>query len=175
MSFLRRLFSREPDTREAVRPLYGAIVAEARAPAWYLDGSVPDTVDGRFDMVAAVLSLVLIRLERDGDSMAAPSALLAELFVEDMDGQLRQLGIGDIVVGKHIGKMMSALGGRLTVYRDALTGDGDLAEALARNLWRGEPAPAAGLEFDRQRVMALWTALDRAETATLIAGDLPKP
>lgn len=65
MSLFSSLFSRKDD-RAALRPLYASVVARARQPHWYLDGSVPDTLDGRFDMVAAILSLVLLRLEALG-------------------------------------------------------------------------------------------------------------
>ena len=114
MGVWHRLFGR--GERDALAPLYKAVVAEARRPDWYRQGRVPDTLDGRFDMVAAVLSLVLLRLEEEGDAGRAPSAHLTELFVEDMDGQLRERGIGDIVVGKHVGRMMGALGGRLGAF-----------------------------------------------------------
>ena len=74
-----RLFGRKD--RDALTPLYNAVVAEARRPDWYLAGKVPDTLDGRFDMVAAVLSLVLLRLEEEGEAGRAPSAFLTESFV----------------------------------------------------------------------------------------------
>ncbi|HEX7871500.1 MAG TPA: ubiquinol-cytochrome C chaperone family protein [Sphingobium sp.] len=141
MSFFRDLFGRGASQNE-LSSLYAAIVAEARQPHWYREGGVPDTLDGRFDMVAAVLSFVLLRMETL--DAAQDSARLAEIFVDDMDGQLRQIGIGDLVVGKHIGRMMSALGGRLGAYRDALAGGTSLEDALERNLWRGEaPGPDA--------------------------------
>ena len=118
--------------------LYNAVVEEARRPDWYLAGEVPDTMDGRFDMVALVLSLVLLRLEAEpGDAARQLCADLADRFIADMDGSLRQEGIGDQVVGKHIGRMMAALGGRLGAYRDAGADDAALALALRRNLWRG--------------------------------------
>ncbi len=104
MSLLARLFSRS-DPRQSMAALYGAVVARGRKVHWYADGKVPDTLDGRFDMIAAILSLVLLRLERDGQ--AQQGAWLTELFVDDMDGQLRQIGIGDVIVGKHIGKIAS--------------------------------------------------------------------
>lgn len=152
-------------------PLYEAVVARGRAEHWYREGAVPDTVDGRFDMIAAILTLVLLRLETD-PAGAETNARITERFVDDMDGQLRQMGIGDIVVGKHIGKMMSMLGGRLGAYRDALAA-GDLSPALVRNLYRGAtPAPAA-----LAHVAAALTSLQAALAATpldrLIAGDLP--
>ncbi len=142
MSILKRLFG-DSRGRAALAPLYAAIVDEARRPDWYRAADVPDTIDGRFDMVATVLSFVLIRLEAEGAAARAQSALLTELFVADMDAQLREAGIGDVVVGKHVGKMMSALGGRISAYREGLAGDG-LEAALVRNLYRGHmPTPAA--------------------------------
>src|SRR3546814_14845384 len=66
------------------------------------------------------------------------SVWLTELFVDDMDGQLRQIGIGDMIVGKHIGRMMSALGGRLSAYRSGLGAGESLEDALVRNLYRSE-------------------------------------
>jgi cytochrome b pre-mRNA-processing protein 3 len=121
--------------------LYNAVVAEARRPAWYIEGAVPDTIDGRFDMVALVLSLVMIRLEDAGAAQLC--ADLTERFIADMDGSLRQDGVGDQVVGKHIGRMVAALGGRLGAYRDSRTDDVAFAVALRRNLWRGEPVDLA--------------------------------
>ncbi len=116
MGWFGRLLGEKHD--EAL-PLYTAVVQRARAEHWYRDGQVPDTVDGRFDMIAAVLALVMLRMESE-PSGGEPAARLAERFVDDMDGQLRELGIGDIIVGKHIGRMMSMLGGRLGAYRDGL-------------------------------------------------------
>ena len=118
-SFLSRLFGRT-DPRETMRPLYAAIIVEGRAEHWYALGQVPDTLDGRFDMIVAILAQVLLRMERD--DAAQESVWLTELFVDDMDGQLREEGVGDVVVGKHVGRMMSALGGRIAAYRDALDG-----------------------------------------------------
>lgn len=152
-------------------PLYTSVVARGRQPHWYLEGGVPDTIDGRFDMIAAVLSFVLLRLE--GDPVGAETvARVTERFVDDMDGQLRQIGIGDIIVGKHIGKMMSMLGGRIGAYRDALA-VGSLDAALVRNLYRGEAPPEPALRHVAARLYALRDALAQAPTAAIIAGDLP--
>ncbi|RDE05023.1 ubiquinol-cytochrome C chaperone [Sphingomonas aracearum] len=152
-------------------PLYDAAVARGREPHWYLQGAVPDTVDGRFDMIAAVLSQVLIRLERE-PAAAQLGVSITERFVDDMDGQLRQAGIGDITVGKHIGKMMSALGGRLGAYRQGMA-DGDLAPALVRNLYRGAaPAPAAVAHVEAG-LRALHDALAATPLEALEGGRLP--
>jgi cytochrome b pre-mRNA-processing protein 3 len=171
MSLLKRLFAKQDETAP-LRPLYAAMVAEARNPVWSREGGAPDTIDGRFDMVAAIVSLVLIRLEGEPEG-AAPVAYLTEIFVSDMDGQLRQIGIGDIVVGKHIGRMVSALGGRLGAYREALAG-GDLEAALIRNLWRGEATATAHPAFVADRIRALHAAYDATPTEAVLAGALPR-
>src|SRR3546814_5562560 len=106
--------------------------------------------------------MVLLRVEGD-PAGSVPGTHLAERFVDDMDGQLREIGIGDIIVGKHIGRMMSMLGGRLGAYRAGLA-EGDLAPALVRNLYRGTaPAPAA-LAHTRDRLTAFRVALDAMAT-----------
>jgi cytochrome b pre-mRNA-processing protein 3 len=174
VSMLKRLFG-DRDERSKLAPLYRAIVAEGRNPFWYREGRVPDTLDGRFDMIAALLSLVLLRFEQEDERGRAPSALLTEVFVDDMDGQLRQMGIGDIVVGKHIGKMMAALGGRLTAYREALAGDGDLKGALERNLYRGEPAEPAAVAAVAGRLRDFHRKLAETTFEALIEGRLPTP
>jgi len=170
MGFLDRLFGRKD--RDALTPLYNAVVTEARRPAWYLEGQVPDTLDGRFDMVAAVLSLVLLRLEEEGEVGRAPSAYLTEIFVEDMDGQLRESGIGDIVVGKHIGRMMGALGGRLGALREAFAG-GDLDGAIDRNIYRGAVPGDGAHAAVREGLTGLRARLAGAPAAELIAGGWP--
>ena len=169
MSLLKRLFG-TPD-RGTAPVLYREIVARGRETHWYAAGGVPDTIDGRFDMIAAVLCLVLLRLEGEPDQ--AFSALLAECFIEDMDGQLRQIGIGDIVVGKHMGRMMGMIGGRLGAYRAGLAA-GSLAEALVRNLYRGtSPAPEA-LAHAESHLMRLRDALAETSPEAIHAGDLPR-
>lgn len=157
-------------THEA-EALYGAVVARAREPDWYLAGAVPDTVDGRFGMVATVLAFVLLRLE-DEPAAATAVARLTERFVEDMDGQLRQIGIGDVVVGKHMGKMMQLLGGRLGAYRDGLAA-GDLRPAVVRNVYAGEAPDPAALDHVANRLAGFARALRDVETERLVAGDLP--
>ena len=138
MSLLARLFSSRPDPREDLRPLWHRVVELSREPALYRVDGVADSVAGRFDMIAAVLALVMLRLERDG--MAQETVWLTELFVADMDSQLRETGVGDLVVGKHIGKLVAVLGGRLGALREALASDDPamLEAALERNVTMSE-------------------------------------
>lgn len=151
-----------------MQPLYRAVVAHGRDPRWY-EGGIPDTMDGRFEIIAAVLAHVLLRLERDEDARA-PSTWLTELFVDDMDGQLRQIGIGDLMVGKHLGKMMAALGGRLGAYRQA-SDAGAIAHVLSRNL--GEQCAENSLTDAATRLSAFTVALSATPVPAILAGHLP--
>ncbi len=169
MFSLRNLFRPQPDPREARRPLWNAVVATARAPHWYAAGGVPDTLDGRFDMVSLALALVLHRID-DDPAQARAGVELTELFVTDMDGQMRQIGFGDMVVGKQIGRMVGALGGRLGVYR-AADGTDELRAALVRNLWRGNEPDAAGLAHVMAEVAKLRAALAATPVAELVVAD----
>ena len=168
-STLRKLFRSDPDPREARRPLWNAIVATARQPHWYGEGGVPDTLDGRFDMISLILALVLHRIDQDPEQARA-GVELTELFVDDMDGQMRQIGFGDMVVGKQIGRMVGALGGRLGAYR-AADGSDELRAALVRNLWRGKEPPAAGLAHVMARVAAQRAALAATPVDTLVVAE----
>lgn len=162
MSFLSRLLGTAPDPRETIRPLWHRVVELARDPDYYQDCNVADSVAGRFDLITAVLSVVMVRVE--ASDMRAESALLAELFVEDMDGQLREFGVNDVVVGKRIGKLMSVLGGRLGAYRGALNaGDLDkLTAAVGRNVTFAEGADeAASAALVADRLMKLSQRLGR--------------
>ena len=172
MSFLSRLLGTGPDPRETVRPLWHCVVELARDPAYYRDCSVADTVAGRFDMITAILCAVMVRVE--ASEMRSESALLAELFVEDMDGQLRQFGVNDVVIGKRVGRLMSVLGGRLGAYRSAFA-EGDLAkltEATARNTTFSEGADeAASSAAVAERLLALSQRLASMDDAQILKAE----
>lgn len=171
MSFLNRIFGPKTDPEKAkMIPLYDHVVAKAREPRWYSEGQVPDNLDGRFEMVAAMLSLLLIRLEKEGGK-PEQGVYLTEIFVDDMDGQLREIGIGDMIVGKHIGKMMSVLGGRLTAYRDAMDDKAALRDAIIRNVFAGETKPdEASLDYLAGAFVAETQALENATAQQLVEG-----
>jgi len=174
MALLDRLtrFARSAPVGDA---LYRGVVAAARTPNWYVQGEIPDTVDGRFDVVALMLGLVLLRLERDGAAQAQFSADLTERFIADMDGSLRELGVGDQNVGKHVGRMVSALGGRLGAYRDALAVDAPtsaLGEALQRNVYRAAAVEPVALDWLTAAVRARWATIAALPTPRLLAGQL---
>lgn len=170
MSLFSRLLGKPDDSRAALRPLWHRVIELARAPDLYARLGVADTQPGRFDMLTMVLALVMLRMERE-ESLIAPSALLSELFVDDMDGQLRQSGVGDLVVGKRMGKLMGALGGRLGALREALAadvdGDAALVEVVRRNVTLTDAGDAAAIAA---RLRAIAAAVDSASAEELLAG-----
>ncbi|CAN5516564.1 ubiquinol-cytochrome C chaperone family protein [soil metagenome] len=128
---------------DPVRSAYEAIVAGARHPRLYAGVGVPDTVDGRFDMIVLHMILVLDRLKRD-DSAHFAQKLIDEMFA-DMDRSLREMGVGDLSVGKKVRKMGEVYYGRVRAYGRALQ-SGDpraLADALERNIFP-DTAPREG-------------------------------
>jgi cytochrome b pre-mRNA-processing protein 3 len=169
VNILSRLFGKSDDCA-AVRPLWHRVVELARQPEWYADCGIADTTAGRFDAITLVLSLVMLRMERD-PTLTESSVRLSELFVDDMEGQLRNNGVGDLVVGKHIGKLMSALGGRLGSLREAIAGDdAALTEVVARNtsmLEGGDPAKVA------LRLRDLAARLEGLAAEDLLGGRVP--
>ena len=148
--------------------LYGAAVAAARNPVFYADLGVPDTVDGRFDMVSLHVYLVVRRLGQ----LAEPGPKLAQAVFDamfsDMDVNLREMGVGDLSVGRRNRAMWEAFHGRAAAYQTALaTADGAaLEEALRRNVWRGA-LPATGDD-----VLARLAGIVRRHDAALATQDL---
>lgn len=139
---LLALFRRKPHERAGFE-LYGAAVAAARHPWFFRALGVPDTLDGRFDLVGLHAALLIRRLRKDPDARgpALAQAVFDAMFA-DMDVNLREMGVSDLTVGKRVKRMWEAFHGRAQVYEAALdAGDGQsLADALGRNVWRAEGA-----------------------------------
>ena len=171
MKLLDRLFRPATDDHAEARPLWLGIVAEARQPRWYAELGMADSVEGRFDMVTLILALVMLRLERE-PGCETVAVRLTELFVDDMDAQLRQSGVGDLMVGKHMGKLMAVLGGRIGVLREALgQQDAVLGEMIARNARMIDGAGPDGLAA---ALRALDSQLTGMALERLLAGELTR-
>lgn len=133
-----RFFKRE-QRDEAARALYAEIVKQSRRPVFYTDFGVADTVEGRFDLISLHAFLVFYRLKGGGEAAKERGQQVFDVFFDDMDASLREMGVGDLGVPKRIKKMVSAFFGRIQAYDTALDGsDGDaLAAAIGRNLLAG--------------------------------------
>ncbi len=132
---LSKFFNRDP--REArARALYEGVVAQARQPGFYRDCGVPDSVDGRFELIALHAFLVLHRLKADPTDTEALGQALFDLMFQDMDQSLRELGAGDLGVGPRVKRMAQGLYGRIAAYEAGLSGPAAVLEAaLRRNLF----------------------------------------
>ncbi len=118
--------------------LYVAAVEAARQPYFYAKLGVPDTLDGRFDMVGLYAYLLIRRLSSEPAGQKVAQALFDAMF-NDMDLNLREMGVGDLSVGKKVKVMWEAFHGRANAYSEALkSGPAELAVALERNVWPGE-------------------------------------
>jgi cytochrome b pre-mRNA-processing protein 3 len=153
-----------PGTIEAI---YGTIVTQAREPLFYRDLGVPDTVNGRFDLLLLHLWMVLRRLkplEAGGRLCQA----LFDRFCDDMDGNLREMGVGDLTVPKRMRAFGEAFYGRAAAYDLALTAGAEpLAQALCRNILGGE-------QIEQARRLAVYAEAAIAALAALDAATLQR-
>jgi cytochrome b pre-mRNA-processing protein 3 len=161
--------------RGTIEAIYGMIVAQAREPAFYRAFAVPDTVDGRFDMVLLHVWLVLRRLRRLRDDAGLAQALF-DHFCSDMDANLREMGVGDLTVPKRMQKFGEAFYGRSAAYDAALdAGAEPLAQALCKNILDGRGiAHAPALAAYVTRAAAALAGLDD-KTVVDAAWQFPSP
>jgi cytochrome b pre-mRNA-processing protein 3 len=136
--------SRTPPHQRHAEALYASAVDQARNPDFYSRMGVPDAVDGRFDMIALHVFMLLRRL-KGGDAACEKTAqALFDAMFEDMDRGLRELGAGDLGVGRRVKAMAKAFYGRISAYEQGLAGDDEaLTEAVQRNVFRGDAGARA--------------------------------
>jgi cytochrome b pre-mRNA-processing protein 3 len=170
MPSLMRLFRPEP---KMAKPLYDQVVSRARQPHWYLEGEVPDTLEGRFAMLATLLALVDLRLESGQEQARLASVSLAECFIDDMDAELRQLGTGDPVMSKRVGSLVGAFGGRVGAWRRVMAGEESWAAVLARSVYREQPVAEEARDHTERQLRLFWAAIEARTDEALIGGNLP--
>src|SRR6195952_1465921 len=149
--------------RGTIEAIYGMIVTQAREPLFYRDLGVPDTVNGRFDLLLMHLWLVLRRLKSTEAGKGLSQALF-DHFCNDMDDNLRELGVSDLKVPKKMQAFGEAFYGRSAAYDLALTGGPEaLAQALCKNILNGEQIEKArGVASYAQTAIATLDGLDDA-------------
>jgi cytochrome b pre-mRNA-processing protein 3 len=160
-------------SRGTIEAIYGTIVTQAREPLFYRDLGVPDTVNGRFDLLVLHLWMVLRRLRPTPGGQDLSQALF-DRFCDDMDANLREMGVGDLTVPKRMQAFGEAFYGRVAAYDVALAaGEEPLAQALAKNILNGE-------QLEKARRLALYagaaiTALAESDEAALRSGSWKFP
>lgn len=148
--------------------LFDAVTAKAREPHWYVEGGVPDTLDGRFAVLATLAALTIVRLEQLGEAGIAQSVALTERFIEVMESEHRQLGIGDPTLGKTVRKLVGSLGRRTELAR-VTVGGGDWRAFARQSLYRAEPG-ATALERVSRSLKAIWAKLEDSDADALADG-----
>lgn len=179
---------RKGERRRHATRLYQTIVDQARRPEFYLRCGVPDTQTGRFEMICLHMFPLLRRLKNMGAAGAELGQATHDEMFADMDRSLREMGIGDLGVGKRVKKLASSLYGRIAAYEAGLAGgENDLGEALRRNLYgtvlnEDGTAPAAGGSPSDAQIEAMGAylgrsvaAIEAADGAALMAGDIKYP
>jgi cytochrome b pre-mRNA-processing protein 3 len=172
LSLFRR--SAQPDT---ISTLYGMIVAQARLPCFYRDYAVADTVNGRFDLIVLHLAMALDRMKQDEATQALGQGVF-DRFCQDMDHNLREMGIGDLKVPKEMQRMGEAFYGRSQAYMAALAaedGNRALVEALTRNIYGGAPQASAAAPRLAAYMREAVRGLKAQASASLAAGQLHFP
>jgi cytochrome b pre-mRNA-processing protein 3 len=167
LGFLFRGLTAEPARGAA---LFDTLTTEARRPHWYVEGQMPDTLDGRFAVLSTLAALALVRLEREGEAGNRVSVALTERFIEVMESEHRELGLGDPTLGRTVRRLVSRLAKRTELWRSA--GERDWAEAARESLYK-DAVEADALKHSgealKQFVQRLGaTPLDRLEQGTII-------
>jgi cytochrome b pre-mRNA-processing protein 3 len=170
-----RLLRQNP-SMGTIQGLYGVIVAQARLPSFYLRYGVPDTVDGRFDLIVLHLVLVLHRLARGGKPVETMAQPLVDAFCQDLDHNLREMGVSDLAVPRRMKAYLEALYGRSDAYRAALVaGDADgCARALARNVY-GQEQTGDGARLLAVYMLKAARSLDAISPDALARGEIRFP
>ncbi len=164
------LFRRNP-LQHAAELAYRRIVAQARQPGFFSANGVPDTLDGRFELICLHAFLLLHRLKREEPPAAQMGQRLFDTMFGDFDRSLREMGTGDLSVGRQVKRMAQAFFGRIDAYERGLSdGNGVLKPALARNLFGTVTADEALLEAMAHYVRREAAQLRQRQIAELLTG-----
>jgi cytochrome b pre-mRNA-processing protein 3 len=161
--FLFPRLTRAPNEGEA---LFEALTRQARQTHWYLDGEVPDTIDGRFRVLATLTALTSVRLESGGDRL---SVALTERFIEVMESEHRELGLGDPTLGRKVRKLVGSLARRVELWRMATGANEDWLSATRQSLY---PDGAADMpvRHSASALESFWIALKASNEESLASG-----
>jgi cytochrome b pre-mRNA-processing protein 3 len=164
-------FLRQGAIEDAAELAYARVVEQARQPLLFNDYGVPDTLDGRFELICLFAFLYLHRLKSERPQSAVVSQAFFDRMFADMDRSLRELGTSDLRIGREVKRMAEALYGRIRAYEAGLDGDDEvLGGALTRNLYGTVAAPRKGLAAIGRYLRRAAAELGREDAAELIAG-----
>ena len=167
---IRALFARLTGGPKRGQALFDLAVAEAQRPHWFVEGEVPDTVNGRFAVLATIVALITVRLEKEGEDGAHAAVALTERMVETLDAELREMGLGDPTLGKQVRGLVGAVAGRVERWRGLVGTDANWTDEVRRSLYLdAEPTPDAARRSE-SALRTLWQALAAASLDDLSEG-----
>jgi cytochrome b pre-mRNA-processing protein 3 len=167
---IRSLFARLTGDPRRGRALVEAAIAEARAPHWFVEGEVPDTLEGRFAVLATVAALMIVRLEREGAKGEAASVALTERFVETLDTEIREMGVGDPALGKQVRRLVGALAGRVERWRSVVESGQGWTDEVERSLYGDEALARQPVRHSEAALQQLWQRLAASSLEALVSG-----
>ena len=167
---LHFLFPRLTTRSKRGTALFAAATHEARQPHWYRNGEVPDSLNGRFAMLATIVALIIVRLERDGAEGDALSVALTERFIAVMESEHRELGLGDPGLGRKVRRLVGSLANRTELWRSAIGGERAWKDAARESVY-GRATPAGAVEHSADSLSAFWSRLDALALTSLAEGD----
>jgi cytochrome b pre-mRNA-processing protein 3 len=166
---LKFLFPRLTPARDRGIALFDAVTAKAREAHWYVRGAVPDTIDGRFRVLATIGALAIVRLEGEGEAGDILSVALTERFVEVMESEHRELGLGDPKLGRTVRKLVGSLARRVELWRSAVADKGEWPAAVRQSVYGGEVPPEA-LDHAAASLRTVWAKLEALDGQALAEG-----
>ena len=171
---LKFLFPRLTPAPRRGAALLEAVSDRAREPHWSVEGEVPDSLDGRFRVLATLAALVLVRLEEEGEAGDTVSVALTERFVEVMETEHRELGVGDPTLGRTVRKLVGSLGRRVDLWRAAARVQMDWTEAARQSAYADDAEPASeSLDHTGASLREFSTKLASADLQALAEGRIP--
>ena len=168
----RSLFARLTGETKRGGRLFASAVAEARSPHWYVEGQVPDTVNGRFAVLATVIALAIVRLEQAGREGEEASVALTERMVESLDAEVREMGVSDPSIGKQVRKLVGAVASRVERWRRLTASEASWTEDVKRSLYLDDEVDPAALAHSEAALKDLWNRLAASSMEELAEGSL---
>lgn len=168
LSFLFRGLTAEPQRGAA---LFDTLTRRARRPHWYIEGAVPDTIDGRFAVLATLTALAIARLEQEGEAGNAASVAVTERFIEVMEAEHREIGLGDPTLGRQVRRLVGSLSRRVDFWRGDAGSEEEWNEATRQSLYK-EGVSSDALVHSSGALQEFRKELWHAGVEDLIAGRL---
>ena len=169
---IRGLFARLTGGPKRGEAMYRLAVEEARRTYWFIEGEVPDTVNGRFAVLATIVALMTVRLEREGEAGQEATVALTESLVESLDVEIREMGLGDPTLGKQVRRLVGSVSGRVDRWKAIVDSDEAWTDEVRRSLYLDEDAKVEAVGHSESALRALWKKLGESSLEDIAEGKL---